>query len=192
MEQKKVTKERKSTDLTQKEIAMLRSTSKLSDKEIKLWHTEFLRKYPNGKLDKDTFMKAYKEFNPTSDDAVNNVLLDSIDTNHDGTINFNEFLFFTAVTGRSDNLDERLDTIFDLWDVSDDGLLDQNELAHLISAMYDRARVKDRQGDKNPHKRAKEIITKLDISGDKKLSKDEFIKGCKGDEVIHKLLVPDQ
>ncbi len=42
---------------------------------------------------------------------------------------------------------------------------------------YDRAGVKDRQGEKNPSKRAKAIITKLDISGDKKLSREEFIKG---------------
>jgi len=37
--------------------------------------------------------------------------------------------------------------------------------------------VKDRQGDKDPHRRAKAIIAKLDINGDKKLSREEFIKG---------------
>jgi len=37
--------------------------------------------------------------------------------------------------------------------------------------------VNDRQGDKNPTTRAKEIIKKLDASGDKKLSLDEFVKG---------------
>ncbi|CAF4187705.1 unnamed protein product [Rotaria socialis] len=63
------------------------------------------------------------------------------------------------------------------WDVSNDGLLDQNELAHLISATYDRAGEKNRQGDQDPHKRAKEIIMKLDIHGNKKLDKTEFING---------------
>ncbi|CAF3521228.1 unnamed protein product [Rotaria sp. Silwood1] len=112
-------------------------------------------------------------------------------TNHDETIDFNEFLFLAAVGNRTGSLEERLDIVFDLWDVSNDGLLDQNELAHLISAMYDRAGVKNRQGDQDPHKRAKEIIKKLDITGDKKLNKDEFINGCKNDEVIRKLLIPD-
>ena len=42
---------------------------------------------------------------------------------------------------------------------------------------YDRARIKDRHGDNDPHKRAKEIIKKLDINHDKKISKEEFIQG---------------
>ncbi len=80
---------------------------------------------------------------------------DSLDKNSDGSIDFNEFLFYVAVTSRNANLDERLGLVFDLyvieffpnfssiksfthwsrWDVSNDGQLDQNELAHLISAM---------------------------------------------------------
>lgn len=42
---------------------------------------------------------------------------------------------------------------------------------------YDRAGVKDRKGDREPKRRAKEIIERLDISGDKKLNKEEFITG---------------
>ncbi|CAF1311010.1 unnamed protein product [Adineta steineri] len=192
MEQKKTRKERSNTDLTQKEIAMLKTTTNLTEKEIKLWHTEFLRKYPNGKLDKDTFIDTYKELYPTNDTTLScNTLFNVIDKNHDNSIDFNEFLFLAAVGNRTGSLDERLDIIFDLWDVSNDGLLDQNELAHLISAMYDRAGVTDRQGEQDPHKRAKEIIIKLDITGDKKLNRDEFINGCKNDEVVRKLLAPD-
>ncbi|CAF0972734.1 unnamed protein product [Adineta ricciae] len=63
------------------------------------------------------------------------------------------------------------------WDISEDGQLDQNELGCLISAMYDRARIKDRHGDNDPDERAKEIIKKLDINHDKKISKEEFIQG---------------
>ncbi|CAF1116420.1 unnamed protein product [Adineta ricciae] len=192
MEQKRTRKERKSTDLTQKELALLRSSSQLSDKEIKLWHSEFIRKYPSGQLDKETFIKTYQELYPESDSLLScHTLFDVIDTNKNNLIDFNEFLFLAAIGNRTGSLDERLDIIFDLWDVSNDSLLDQNELAHLISAMYDRAGVVDRQGNQDPHRRAKEIIAKLDITGDKKLNKDEFINGCKNDEVIRKLLAPD-
>ncbi|UJR24749.1 hypothetical protein I4U23_006123 [Adineta vaga] len=192
MEQKRPRKERKSTDLTQKELALLRSSTNLTDKEIKLWHSEFLRKYPGGKLDKETFVSTYKELYPENNSVLScNTLFDVIDTNKDNSIDFNEFLFLAAIGNRTGSLEERLDIIFDLWDVSNDGLLDQNELAHLISAMYDRAGVNDRQGNQDPHKRAKEIIIKLDITGDKKLNRDEFINGCKGDEVIQKLLAPE-
>jgi len=42
---------------------------------------------------------------------------------------------------------------------------------------YDRAGITDRKGEREPKRRAKEIISKLDISGNKKLSKEEFITG---------------
>jgi hypothetical protein len=42
---------------------------------------------------------------------------------------------------------------------------------------YDLVGETDRKGDRDPKKRAAEIITKLDVSGDKKLSKTEFVTG---------------
>ena len=74
-------------------------------------------------------------------------------------------------------------------------------------AQYDRAGFTDRQGERDPKKRAKEIMSKLDLSGDKKLSKEEFIAGsvrwrlrpvrsirafrrCKNDQVIRDLMAP--
>ena len=42
---------------------------------------------------------------------------------------------------------------------------------------YDRAGVTDRKGDQDPKIRAQNIIEKLDVTGDRKLTKDEFITG---------------
>ena len=42
---------------------------------------------------------------------------------------------------------------------------------------YDLVGEIDRKGDRDPKKRAAEIIGKLDVDGDKKLSKEEFIAG---------------
>lgn len=78
------------------------------------------------------------------------------------------------------------------WDDSEDGQIDRKELTNLISAMvrifvyliglffclkYDRAGITEKKGVWDPKKRAKEIIAKLDISGDKKLNKQEFVTG---------------
>ena len=81
------------------------------------------------------------------------------------------------------------------YDISNDGQIDQKELTTLISAMvkfsfqchiqinhfpffqYDLVGETDRKGDRDPKKRAAEIITKLDVSGDRKLSKAEFKAG---------------
>ena len=47
----------------------------------------------------------------------------------------------------------------------------------MFNIQYDRTGITDRRGERDPKKRAKEIIAKLDVSGDKKLSKEEFING---------------
>jgi hypothetical protein len=46
-----------------------------------------------------------------------------------------------------------------------------------FTVQYDRAGITDRKDDSSPKKRAKEIIAQLDLTGDRKLSKEEFITG---------------
>jgi Ca2+-binding EF-hand superfamily protein len=42
-------------------------------------------------------------------------LFNVIDTNHDNSIDFNEFLFLAAVGNGTGSLEERLDIVFDLY-----------------------------------------------------------------------------
>ncbi|CAF1142776.1 unnamed protein product [Adineta steineri] len=70
------------------------------------------------------------------------------------------------------------------------------ECVHMCMVMrgaqkYDLVGETDRKGDRDPKKRATEIISKLDVGGDKKLNKQEFIAGCKNDPVIRRLLAPN-
>lgn len=44
----------------------------------------------------------------------------------------------------------------------------------------------------NVEKRVEEILKKYDVSGDKKLSHDEFVQGIKNDEPLQKLLLDHQ
>ena len=46
-----------------------------------------------------------------------------------------------------------------------------------VFIQYDLVGDTDRKGDRDPKKRAAEIISKIDATGDKKLSKAEFIAG---------------
>jgi Ca2+-binding EF-hand superfamily protein len=81
------------------------------------------------------------------------------------------------------------------YDISNDGQIDQKELATVIAAMvsdirqvqqvsisflgsqYDLVGQTDRKGDRDPNKCAAEIIAALDVGGDKKLNRQEFIAG---------------
>ncbi|CAF0960550.1 unnamed protein product [Adineta steineri] len=180
-----------STELTAKQIAMLRANTKYTEREIREWHAGFLRDCPNGRLDKKKFIEVYKQFYPQGKaDNFCKLAFDTFDQNDDGSIDFDEFLLAISATSHGD-LDDRLSVAFDMYDISDDGFIDQKELAKMILAMYDLVGETDRKGDRDPKKRATEIISKLDVGGDKKLNKQEFIAGCKNDPVIRRLLAPN-
>ncbi|CAF0777377.1 unnamed protein product [Adineta steineri] len=180
-----------STELTAREITMLKANTKYSEKEIREWHAGFLRDCPSGKLDKKKFVEVYKTFYPQGKaDNFCKYAFATFDTNHDGSIDFDEFILAISVSSQGD-LDDRLELAFDMYDVSGDGQIDQKELAALISAMYDLVGETDRKGDREPKKRAAEIIAKIDVGGDKKLNKQEFIAGCKNDPLIRRLLAPN-
>ncbi|CAF1161160.1 unnamed protein product [Rotaria sordida] len=177
--------------LTAKQIAMLKTSTNYSETEIRKWHANFLRDCPTGKLNKTQFVHMYKIFYSGGNaDAFCQLAFSMFDANRDGVIDFNEFLLAVAATCHGD-LNNRLEVVFDICDTSDDGHIDQKELAIMISAMYDLLGETDRKADRDPEKRASEIISKLDVSGDKKLNKHEFIVGCTKDPIIRHLLAPN-
>ncbi|CAF0854313.1 unnamed protein product [Rotaria sordida] len=180
-----------STELTAKHIALLKANTKYSEQEIRQWHARFIHDCPNGKLDKKKFAEVYKQFYPAGKaDNFCKYAFDTFDTNNDGTIDFEEFLLAISATSQG-NLDDRLAVAFDMYDISGDGQIDKGELTKLITAMYDLVGEANRKGDNDPKKRAADIIGKIDVSGDKKLSKHEFIAGCKNDPVIRRMLAPN-
>ncbi|CAF0938909.1 unnamed protein product [Rotaria sordida] len=185
-------KDRVSMDITPKEIAALIKASRITEQEIQHWHEDFLNHCPSGRLDKQAFIEYYKKLYPREETNKSiEHIFHMIDVNNDGTVDFHELLIVIVLIDHLNDLESRLSFVFDIWDDSEDEHINQKELENMISAMYDRAGITDRKGDQHPKKRAKEIIAKLDISGDKKLSKEEFIIGCKNDPVIRNLFAPD-
>ena len=86
-------------------------------------------------MDKNTFIETYKELYPEQDRMVSckfvftsfisrrkifdnriefSTLFNVIDTNHDNSIDFSEFLFLAAIGNQTGSLEDRLDIIFDL------------------------------------------------------------------------------
>ncbi|CAF5067855.1 unnamed protein product, partial [Rotaria sp. Silwood1] len=112
---------------------------------------------------------------------------DTCDHTHNGTIAFSDLLWIIAATRGSD-LHQRLFDIFDTYDLSQDGQIDQNELTSLITALYGVNGVTDQSGPNNPKTRAAGIIAAFDLNANSKLSREEFITACTNDSYIRQVL----
>jgi Ca2+-binding EF-hand superfamily protein len=105
----------------------------------------FLRDYPSGQLDKQTFLDYYRQFHPQDESNIawdrhcsNTMramlqwdfpreLFDRIDVNDDGTIDFNELLVLIAIRSRLGNLQSRLAFVFDLFVLFYSNVFDSND-----------------------------------------------------------------
>jgi len=61
----------------------------------------------------------------------------------------------------------------------------------LPKAIYDLLGEENRKGENSPSKRVEKIMNKLDLNGDRSLTKDEFINGCLQDDFLKNLLAPN-
>ncbi|CAF1285886.1 unnamed protein product [Rotaria sordida] len=102
-------------------------------KKIRNIYAEFLQECPNGKMDKKAFIKFYKKIDETKGtDTVCNGVFSVLDTDQNGTIDFGEFLLAVGILSPGD-LDIRLDFMFDMCDVSNDGYVDKKEFSNWIT-----------------------------------------------------------
>ncbi|CAF4196357.1 unnamed protein product [Rotaria socialis] len=185
-----------SIELSPKEVALLKANTQFSEKGkyisalskyillLLLYRNPngFLKDCPGGRLDKEKFVELYQQLYPRGQaDNYSKHAFSTFDINHDGSIDFQEFLLAISASSRG-NIDERLAATFDVFDISNDGLIDKKELTKVLSAMYDLVGEIDRTGDRDSKTRTANIIAKLDMCGDKKLSKAEFVAGGRLDK----------
>ena len=83
--------------------------------------------------------------------------------------------------------EEVLEKIFRVFDVNSDGTITKKELKRLIKDMYGLLK------DENAEQASQDLITKsafaeMDQDEDGKISKDEFVKACLGQEKFSKML----
>ncbi|CAF3031998.1 unnamed protein product [Rotaria socialis] len=177
-------------ELTDNQIQTLVSSTHFSAQQVSEWHQSFIRDYPSGKLDRKQFIEVYRQFYPQGK-AGNfcSLAFNAFDRDHNGIVDFNEFLTAIALT-MSSEIKDRLDLAFSMYDINGDGLLDKKELIHIIKLIYEVNGKKKFKQDLSPEDTARMIIEKFDKDGDRKLSRTEFIDGCLNDTELRKLLTP--
>lgn len=143
---------------------------------------------PSGRMTKDKFIETYTFLFPVGKaDKFCKQIFKVFDTDHTGTIEFDEFLLSISLT-RPGMAEKKLENAFVLYDLDKDGFIDCKEMDKLIEAVYELMDLSE--GVVSSHERVVQIMTQLDKDEDRHLSKEEFIQGCLAHQDIREFLIP--
>lgn len=153
------------TKLTDEEIKILLSSTKLNKAQIYALHQNFLKECPSGKLTKKDFVKLFKEVHPSENkkekaDKFCEYVFKVIDNDNLGYISFKDFVLCFSLTSYGD-FKEKCEFAFKLYDLDKDGKISKKEMTQVLEALYDLSGITDRKGDRAPAKKVDEIIKKL-------------------------------
>lgn len=178
----------KQAALNKKDIEFLTKSSGMSKEAIEALFKQFNADNPDGKLDRAEFAKLYPKMRnePVANlDEISNFVFTAFDSDNNGFLTFNEFLIGYAVTSKGD-LKTKLEYGFELYDADNNGYLSEDELKQVITGMLDLLGADKAQAAAV----AKECMKELDKSGDKKVSKDEFVKGLMASYSLRAIMSP--
>lgn len=135
-------------------------------------------------------MREYKKFYPygAPDEFCEHVFR-IFDLDHNGYIDFSEFLMSVNLTSSNKNFKKKLEWIFKLYDIDGNGHIDEKEFKKIITAMFN---VLDKNNneytDRDDH--IKELFRRMDTDNSKSITLDEFVSACCRDQLLVELLAP--
>eukprot|EP00049_Salpingoeca_infusionum_P003666 m.69506 g.69506 ORF g.69506 m.69506 type:complete len:184 (-) comp12225_c1_seq4:96-647(-) len=154
-----------------------------SSDEVKQWYRTFSTECPSGRLNRDDFARIYGTLFPQGDaTAFAHRVFDRFDIDHDGTINFREFVCGLSVASRG-AVREKLDWAFGLYDIDGDGTVTLDEMEQILTSIF---RMVNSQED--PAERARQLFDAMDTDHDGQLTKQEFHAAAAGDAQLLQML----
>ncbi|CAF0984032.1 unnamed protein product [Adineta steineri] len=162
--------------LAERDITFLCSQTGLTAEEILQWHEKFFEDNPDGRLDRTEFRKLFRLFRQEPSERLEDIsdhIFRAFDVDGNGSVEFGEFLLGFAICSRGD-LRSRLDYAFECYDLDSNGYITEDEIGPVLQGMYTLLGIKHVE-DYPPDVVAKDLMKKLDLSRDGRVTKDEFI-----------------
>ena len=173
--------------LRDQDIALLCKSSGLDEEQVKEAFNSFVADHPNGKMKPKAFKDVMAKALPGKDGAkMEKHVFRIYDTNNDGFIDFAEFMLIFIVM--SDGTPEEvLAKLFRIYDLNSDGAITLKEMKKLMKDMYGLLKTD------NSKVAAEALIAKtahaeMDQDMDGKITLEEFIAACIGQQEITKML----
>lgn len=96
----------------------------------------FIKDCPSGLLTKEEFQNIYRTFFPHGDPtSFADYVFRVFDTDHNGSIEFKEFICALSVTSRG-RMEDKLEWAFQLYDIDGDGKISYEEMLQIVEAIY--------------------------------------------------------
>ncbi|XP_023232729.1 A-type potassium channel modulatory protein KCNIP1-like [Centruroides vittatus] len=169
-------------------IDALCKRTKFTRNELKLMYQGFKQACPTGIVNENAFKDIYASFFPQGDASLYaHYVFKLIDQEHNGTINFQDFVIGLSTISRGTDL-EKLQWTFNLYDINGDGKITKEEMYEITTAIYlmlgqftEPTVEEDTSKD-----HADRVFQKLDLNNDGVVTFDEFVDICLRDDNLIK------
>ena len=175
--------------LTSIQIEYLIKRTRFTSEQILHCHQIFRTRCRSGRLTKSEFIQFYQQLlsSPTSESYVEFLFRAFDHLSKDGFVQFDEFLIAIFIHSQSSSAKEKLDWLYNAYDRDGDGTIDYDEINQIVHALFLLYGI-----DREKHSVSYvtyEIMATLDLNGDDRISRQEFLNVLK-DKELTKFLAP--
>nr|XP_017204003.1 Kv channel-interacting protein 2 isoform X3 [Oryctolagus cuniculus] len=157
-----------------------------SSRPISALSLVLLQECPSGIVNEENFKQIYSQFFPQGDSSTYaTFLFNAFDTNHDGSVSFEDFVAGLSVILRG-TVDDRLNWAFNLYDLNKDGCITKEEMLDIMKSIYDMMGKYTYPAlrEEAPREHVESFFQKMDRNKDGVVTIEEFIESCQKDENI--------
>nr|KAF6456576.1 potassium voltage-gated channel interacting protein 2 [Rousettus aegyptiacus] len=174
-------------------LEQLQEQTKFTRKELQVLYRGFKnsglptpQECPSGIVNEENFKQIYSQFFPQGDSSTYaTFLFNAFDTNHDGSVSFEDFVAGLSVILRG-TIDDRLNWAFNLYDLNKDGCITKEEMLDIMKSIYDMMGKYTYPAlrEEAPREHVESFFQKMDRNKDGVVTIEEFIESCQKDENI--------
>ena len=165
-------------DIPEKELRELTDSTVFKKHELKRWYRKFMKRYPNGQMDKDQFNEAYSKLYTTTINCTNHFsqhIFHSFDRDNKGFISFRELMLYFSIVSCG-TTQEKLEWAFHVFDLNKTGKITMEDVDHIVNCIgncTENGKVYMSNLD------VSEIFVLIDKDADGYWSVEEFIEGAR-------------